>query len=102
MTMPTLSTIHTHNGRVHIAGDLDTASAWPMCLAVMRVPTPIVELDLSQVTFIDGRGLRALLLLRRALSVRVVAASAQVHRLLELTDTTAAVFDTEHLTSAVA
>ena len=75
---------------------------WSLCLAVIRVPAVTVELDLSRVTFIDGRGLRALLLLRHALSVHVVAASAQVLRLLEVTGAIAAVFDTEHMTSAVA
>jgi anti-anti-sigma factor len=102
MTVPDSLTIEARNGRVFVAGELDTRSAWSLCLAAIRVAAVTVELDLSRVTFIDGRGLRALLLLRHALSVRVVAASAQVLRLLEVTGTIAAVFGTEQETTAVA
>ena len=102
MTVPASLNIETRNGRVVVAGELDTTSAWDLCLAVIRVPATTVELDLSRVTFIDGRGLRALLLLRHSLSIQVVAASARVLRLLEVTGTTGAVFGTDHLARVAA
>ena len=45
-----------------------------------------VELDLSNVTFLDCSGLSALLQLQRSVSPFVVAVSAAVQRVLDLTD----------------
>ena len=50
--------------------------------------SPCQALDLSGVTFIDSAGLHALIRLRAALpSLRIVAVSATVQHLLDITDT---------------
>ena len=75
--------------RVIVSGSLDSASVPEMSRAVLRIAflsARQVELDLSNVTFLDCSGLRALLQLQRSVSPFVVAVSAEVQRVLDLTD----------------
>lgn len=74
-------------GRAH--GDLDVASREALVAAVRRRQPGTVRLDLEGVSFIDSSGLSALIELARDPDrpLRIVAASASVGRLLDLTDT---------------
>ncbi|MFN8050107.1 MAG: STAS domain-containing protein [Acidimicrobiales bacterium] len=77
--------------RVVVAGEIDMASA-PLLedhLAVACNAAERVELDLSEVSFMDSQGLRVLLVAQRDSSVpiTVVATSPRVRRVLDLTGT---------------
>jgi anti-sigma B factor antagonist len=88
---------------VHITGELDLAAGDGVTHAVVdavavALTRPAgeaeVQLDLSEVSFIDCAGLSALLRARRSAAahgfrVRVVAMSPAVHRLFDLSDTLA-------------
>jgi anti-sigma B factor antagonist len=75
--------------RVIAAGELDLATSPAIEAAVVKLAGPdafAIDLDLSQITFMDSSGLHSLLRLRALHpSIRVVAASDQVRRLLEIT-----------------
>src|ERR1700733_1599163 len=78
---------------VQVGGDLDfedEQSFQKILLHVMRAYSPRLLLDLAGVSFMDCAGLRALLITRRRAemrkgSVRLVAASATVRRVLTAT-----------------
>ena len=80
-----------------IGGELDVLTA-PVLLQVaseltVADATP-VAVNLSNVSFIDASGLRALLCLKHALpAARVVAASPPVQKVLEITGTYDALVD---------
>ena len=72
--------------RVRVVGEIDISTA-PRIIQHTYM-ADCHELDLSGVTFIDSTGLHALIRLRDALpDLRIVAVSAPVQRLLEITDT---------------
>src|SRR5688572_11553379 len=76
--------IEVAEGRVKITGELDISSTPEMIETVMRAMT--VELDLSDVTFIDSSGLSALINLRNSrAALHIVAVSPNVQRVLECT-----------------
>jgi len=82
--------IHQRGFCVEVSGELDTLSGPRMAESLLRVAlrTQNLELDLGGVTFIDACGLRALLWLKHALpSMRVIAMSPRVERVLMNTDT---------------
>jgi anti-anti-sigma factor len=78
---------------VQVGGDLDfedEQSFQKILLHVMRAYSPRLLLDLAGVSFMDCAGLRALLMTRRRAemrkgSVRLVAASATVRRVINAT-----------------
>ena len=89
MTTQDLFSIDVRADRVVISGELDMACVSEMSRAVLRLAflsARQVELDLSNVTFMDCSGLGALLLLQRSVSPFVVVVSAAVQRVLDLTD----------------
>jgi anti-anti-sigma factor len=77
---------------VRVGGDVDVSVAGPLqdlLLRAMRTHSPSLLLDLSGVSFMDCAGVRALLLIRRRAelrsgSVRLIAASPAVRRIIEL------------------
>ena len=76
--------VETTEGRVKVSGEIDISSAPVMIEAVMRAMA--VELDLSEVTFIDSTGLSGLINLRNSRgALAIVAVSPQVQRVLERT-----------------
>jgi anti-sigma B factor antagonist len=78
---------------VRIGGEIDVYEADPLqvcLLQIMRAHTARLLLDLSDVSFMDCAGLRALELTRRRAELRggsmdLIAASAAVQRILDLT-----------------
>lgn len=87
---------------MHITGELDLAAGDAVADAVIGAVAAVlarstggeaeVQLDLSDVSFIDCAGLSALLRARRSAAahgclVRVAAMSPVVHRLLDLSET---------------
>jgi anti-anti-sigma factor len=78
---------------VQVGGDLDfedEQSFQKILLHVMRAYSPRLLLDLAGVSFMDCAGLRALLMTRRRAemrkgSVRLIAASATVRRVINAT-----------------
>ena len=76
--------LHVSEHCVKVTGDLDVMSTPEMIAAVTRAMT--VELDLSEVTFIDSSGLSGLINLRNSRApVNIVAVSENVNRVLEVT-----------------
>jgi len=77
---------------VWVGGEVDVRAASPLqdfLLQVMRAHSPWLLLDLSGISFMDCAGLRALALTRRRAelrqgSMRLIAASAAVRRILDL------------------
>ena len=77
-------TVEIDDGRVKVTGEVDISSAPVMVEAVMRAMA--VELDLSEVTFIDSTGLSGLINLRNSRApLDIVAVSPQVRQVLECT-----------------
>ncbi|MGH3299012.1 MAG: STAS domain-containing protein [Trebonia sp.] len=82
-----------HGTFVKVGGDLDFAdeqSFQQILVHVMRSYNPRLLLDLASISFMDCAGLRALLITRRRAemrkgSVRLVAASATVRRVITAT-----------------
>ncbi|MDQ2813902.1 MAG: STAS domain-containing protein [Actinomycetota bacterium] len=78
---------------VRVNGDVDVNAAGSLpdlLLEIMRAHDPAILLDLSGVSFMDCAGLRALLAIRRRAercrgSIRVIAESPAVHRIINLT-----------------
>ena len=84
MEEPYAFTIDVSEGRVKITGNIDLKTTPLMVEAVTKAMT--VELDLSEVTFLDSTGLYGLIKLRNnRSSLHIVAVSPQVHRVLEVT-----------------
>jgi anti-sigma B factor antagonist len=77
---------------VWVSGEVDVSAAGPLqdlLLRIMRTHNPRLLLDLSGISFMDCAGLQALVLTRRRAelrrgSMRLIAASAVVHRMLNL------------------
>jgi anti-sigma B factor antagonist len=83
--------IDVFNERVTAAGELDLTTSPVVDDAVVELAGPdrLIDLDLSQITFMDSSGLNALLRLRETVpTLRVVAVSNQIRRLLEMTGLT--------------
>lgn len=79
----------THRVRLH--GELDIAPAAALEARLVEIAGSTVELDLSQLRFIDARGIAALVSARRRIAesgnhLRVVGASGLVRRVLSLVD----------------
>ena len=83
--------------RVIVAGEIDMSTSPVIVETVLALAGPArrpIDLDLSQVTFMDSKGLHALLQIRTQLpTLRVVALSKQVARLLELTGLTTTILE---------
>ena len=77
---------------VWVGGEVDVSAAGPLqdlLLRIMRTHSPRLLLDLSGISFMDCAGLQALVLTRRRAelrngSMRLIDASAAVHRILSL------------------
>ena len=94
---PTLLNIDVIYERVIAAGEMDMFTAPVLVEKVLELAGPDrcpLDLDLSQVTFIDSKGLHALIQLRALVPMlRVVACSSQVARVLEITGLTATILE---------
>lgn len=91
METPNVAVVVTHrNGRVRCAvcGDIDILTAPTIGRALtsfVDIGETAIDLDLSQVEFMDSQGIRQLVLARRAgLRITVIAASPTVRRTLEV------------------
>lgn len=76
--------------RVRLAGELDLASASGLADQLVRAAEPVVEVDLTHLTFLDGSGLTALLQAKRRIrdaghDLRMVGAQGIVRRVFEVT-----------------
>ena len=90
MTGPDTLSIEQRGICAVLSGELDILSGPRMAVSLMRLANRAqrLELDLSGVTFMDACGLRSLLWLKRALpTLRVVAVSPRVERVLMMTET---------------
>ena len=77
-------TVEVSEGRVKITGEVDLKTTPMMIEAVVKAMT--VELDLSEVTFIDSIGLSGLINLRNTrAALHIVDVSPQVQQILERT-----------------
>jgi anti-anti-sigma factor len=86
--MTTLSIASTE-GRISLSGDLDVDGVAALRDAVAPHEGASIELDLAGLSFIDSRGLSALLRLRHANpGLTLVNPTHQARRLFELTGTT--------------
>lgn len=97
MTATESLSIQRQGIRVAVSGELDIVSGPRMAQSFLKLATrsPVLELDLSEVTFMDACGLRALLWLKEAVpTVRVVALSPRVERVLVITNTYGTLVDT--------
>ena len=72
-----------------VSGELDMEYGPEMYASLLAVASgQRLELDLSEVSFMDCRGLRSMLALQHLVpSMRIVAVSPRAERLLTLTDT---------------
>ena len=76
--------LNVSENRVKVTGELDVLTAPLVIEAVVKAMT--VEVDLSEVTFVDSTGVHALIQLRnRRSQLRIVAISPPVKRVLEVT-----------------
>ena len=74
------------DGRPAVRGECDLSTAREIEAWLDSFDTPILEVDLSGVSFIDSSGLKAFLNVRRRnANMRVVEPSAVVLRLLQIT-----------------
>ena len=90
----TLSVRHGDDGIiVAVSGEVDVCTEGPLqqvLLRIMRERSARIFLDVSGVSFMDCAGLRALLTTRRRIELRggcmrLIATSAAVRRIIELT-----------------
>ena len=91
MDTPNVGMVVTrHNGRPHCAirGDIDLLTAPTVGQALasfIEVGETAIELDLSDVEFIDARGIHELIVARRAgLRILITGASAAARRTLDV------------------
>lgn len=85
--------VEGHRARVALVGDLETATADDLeteLSAIIDAGARSMELDLSELDFIDSWGLRVLIATNERLSelqgkLHIVAAGAQTRRLLTMT-----------------
>ena len=90
--------IELRGGRVVVTGELDMRSGPEMAASLLALAAEANRLavDLSEVSFIDARGLRALLFVKVAQpDFRVIAVSPRVERVLEITETYSELVDDE-------
>lgn len=93
-TLPPLSVRVENVGDLHrvlLRGELDMASATDVEARLVETAGSTVEVDLSQLTFIDARGIRALLsakcrTTREGDHLRIVGATGMVRRVFTLLD----------------
>jgi anti-anti-sigma factor len=86
------------DGRIVVTGELDMRSGAEMAasLLALAVEANRLAVDLTEVSFMDARGLRALLFVKDVHpAVSVIAVSPRVERVLEITDTYAALVDSD-------
>ena len=89
-------TVEVIDDRVYVAGELDgySASRLREQLDELGASGTAIDLDLSEVTFIDSGGLHALTRLRQSFALlRVVAVSSRVERLLAVSGLTDVILD---------
>jgi anti-anti-sigma factor len=86
-----IDTVHPRATRLSVRGELDLSAVAAFAEVLRRAIRAggRVEIDLDRVEFIDGRGLSMLMDAERRAPRRVtiVAASACVRRLIDITDT---------------
>ena len=93
MTKPAVELVIA-DGRPAVRGECDLSSAHQIEAWLGSFEVPVLEVDLSGVSFIDSSGLKAFLNVRRRHpNMRIVAPSAAVMRLLEMTSTRAFLLD---------
>jgi anti-sigma B factor antagonist len=86
--------LNVSENRVKVTGELDVLTAPSVIEAVVKAMT--VELDLSEVTFVDSSGVHALIQLRnRRSEFHIVAISPPVKRVLETTGIAQALLSAE-------
>jgi anti-anti-sigma factor len=86
--------LNVSENRVKVTGELDVLTAPLVIEAVVKAMT--VEVDLSEVTFVDSTGVHALIQLRnRRSQLRIVAISPPVKRVLEVTGVAEALLSAE-------
>ena len=98
MTAQNGFTIDVREGRVIVSGELDMACAPSMSESILRLAAATggrVVLDLSEVTFMGSCGINELLRMHDVLSLRVVAVSPQVRRVLDITDLSWLILDAD-------
>ena len=83
---------------LRLSGELDDRCAAATAETVRRLaggdPTGPLDIDLTDVTFIDSVGLRELLRLRqRVPMLRIVAVNTRIQRVFEITGTAALLLD---------
>ena len=91
-----LLTVEVIDDRVYVAGELDgySASSLREQLVELGASGTAIDLDLSEVTFIDSGGLHALTRLRQSFALlRIVAVSSRVERLLAMSGLTEVILD---------
>jgi anti-anti-sigma factor len=84
MEQPSIFTVDLIGALVKVSGEVDMSTAPKLLEAVLRSTS--TDIDLSEITFMDSSGLHALIDLQAARpSLRIVAASDTVRRLVQLT-----------------
>ena len=84
------------NGRLYLRGELDVLGSTALRTTLSGINGEVVVVDVSEVTFIDGRGLRALLEARdKYKGLRLENPSPRFIRLLEITGLTDALLGCE-------
>ena len=84
MEQPTIFTVDLSGTLVKVSGEVDMSTAPKLLEAVLHSTS--TDIDLSGITFMDSSGLHALIDLQAARpSLRIVAASPTVRRLVQLT-----------------
>ena len=84
MEQPAIFTVDATSDSVRLSGEIDMSTAPMLIEAVLQSESS--EIDLSGITFMDSSGMHALIDLKAARpSLRIVAASPTVRRLVQLT-----------------
>ena len=84
MEQPAIFTVDATSDSVRFSGEIDMSTAPMLIEAVLQSDSS--EIDLSGITFMDSSGMHALIDLKAARpSLRIVAASPTVRRLVQLT-----------------
>jgi anti-anti-sigma factor len=93
MNLDQIASVEIIDGAVAIVGEIDLLSAPALKRSIDGMDIELAWFDLSSVTFIDSTGLQLFLELRHVLGpLRIVAASAAVERVLDLTGTRSFLF----------
>ena len=84
MEQPAIFTVDANSGSVRFSGEIDISTAPTLIEAALQSGSS--DIDLSGITFVDSSGMHALIELKAARpSLRIVAASPTVRRLVRLT-----------------